>query len=83
MILLYCQSNGKQTKVGFSVSKKYGKAVARNRIRRQMKAAVSGVIEQVKHGYNIVLIPRRSEAYLYSDLVVSVTNLLKKAGLMQ
>ena len=82
-VMLYCASNVKQTKFGFSVSKKYGKAVARNRIRRQLKAAVTNVIPQVKVGYNVIFIPRRSEAYLYQDVVLSVQNLLKKAGLLQ
>ena len=43
-IMLYCSSRSNPTKVGFSVSKKYGKAVQRNRIRRQMKAAASAVM---------------------------------------
>ena len=82
-VLLYCSSNTKQTKFGFSVSKKYGKAVARNRIRRQMKAAVSAVINQVKEGYNVILIPRRHEPYLFEEVTASVQCLLEKAELLQ
>ena len=82
-VLLYCPSNVKQTNVGFSVSKKYGKAVARNRIRRQMKAAVSTVIMRVKEGYNVVLIPRKHESYLFGEVIRSVEKLLQKAGLLQ
>ena len=82
-VMLYCPSNVKQTKVGFSVSKKYGKAVKRNRIRRQMKAAVSSVICRVVDGYNVVFIPRRHEAYAFSDVLASVENLLAKAALLR
>ena len=82
-ILLYCQSRAKVSKVGFSVSKKFGKAVARNRIRRQLKAAVSQVMPNVKEGYNVIFIPRRSEAYLFEDVTKSVHFLLEKAGLLQ
>ena len=82
-ILLYCGSNGKQSKVGFSVSKKYGKAVQRNRIRRQLKAAVSAIMPNVVGGFNAVIIPRRHEAYEYGDIVASVGKLFEKAGLMQ
>ena len=82
-VMLYCASNGKQTKFGFSVSKKYGKAAKRNRIRRQMKAAVSTVADRVAGGYNVVFIPRKHEPYLFSDVIDSVTKLLVKAELLQ
>lgn len=82
-ILLYCESKGKQSKVGFSVSKKYGKAVQRNRIRRQLKAAVSGVMPHCRDGFNAVLIPRKHEAYCYADIVASVNKLFEKAGLIE
>ena len=81
-ILLYCSSKSKQSKVGFSVSKKYGKAVRRNRIRRQLKAAVSAVMPNVKDGYNAVFIPRRHDAYDYGEITVSVSKLFEKAGLL-
>ena len=82
-VMLYCASNSKQTRFGFSVSKKYGKAVKRNRIRRQMKAAVSTVAVRVKDGYNVIFIPRRHEPYLFSDVLTSVENLLVKAELLK
>ena len=86
-VMLYCTNTNKQivkqSKVGFSVSKKYGKAVARNRIRRQMKAAVNAVMPSVKNGYNIIFIPRRHEAYQFCDILNSVQALVKKAGLLQ
>ena len=86
-VMLYCANNktgAKQvTKVGFSISKKYGKAVARNRIRRQLKAAVSAVMPTVAEGYNVIFLPRRHEAYDYSDVCGSVVALFKRAGLLQ
>ena len=82
-ILLYCASNSKQSKVGFSVSKKYGKAVQRNRIRRQLKAAVSGIMPFARDGFNAVIIPRRSDSYKYDEIVASVHHLFEKAGLKQ
>ena len=82
-ILLYCASNNKQSKVGFSVSKKYGKAVHRNRIRRQLKAAVSTIMPNAKDGFNAVLIPRRHEAYDFEEISASVNGLFEKAGLMK
>ena len=82
-ILLFCGSNNKQSKVGFSVSKKYGKAVQRNRIRRQLKAAVSTVMPNARDGFNAVLIPRSQRAYEYGEILSSVHHLFEKAGLLQ
>lgn len=83
LVLLYCPSNNKQSKMGFSVGKKYGHAVRRNRIRRQMKAAARQFMPSVKGGYNIILIPRKSDDYLFCDVLTSVEHLLGKAGLLQ
>ncbi len=81
-LMLYCTSNTKQTKVGFSVSKKYGHAVERNRIRRQMKAVVSQLMPNVISGYNVVFVPRKSQPYLFADIQQSITALLQKASLL-
>lgn len=82
-VLLYTKSNVRQTKFGFSVSKKFGHAVQRNRIRRQMKAAVSSMVGEVKSGYNAIFIPRKSQAYDYAVIVDSFRRLLTRAELMQ
>ncbi len=81
-VLLFCVSNKKQSQAGFSVGKKFGNAVCRNRIRRQMKAAVAAVMPQVKEGFNVVLIPRKSEPYDFNEIVGSVNKLFAKAGLL-
>ncbi len=81
-VMLYCVSNSKPTKIGFSVNKKYGKAVARNRIRRQLKAAVSCYTESLAEGYNVIFIPRQSKEYAFADIDHSVHWLFKKAGLL-
>lgn len=80
-VLLYCASNVSQTKVGFSVSKKYGNAVRRNRIRRQLKSAVSQNVLSLKDGFNVIFIPRLTSDYLFADVLESVHFLLNKAGL--
>lgn len=82
-VLLFCKSNVKQTKFGFSVSKKFGHAVQRNRIRRQMKAAASELVCDVKCGYNAIFIPRKSTPYEYGEIVQSFLRLLKRADLLQ
>ncbi len=81
-VVLYCKSNARQTKVGFSVSKKYGNAVCRNRIRRQMKSAVSSLMPEVSSGYNLIVIPRRQGDYRFTEIEVSLRKLFVKAGLI-
>lgn len=82
-VLLYCKSNVCQSKVGFSISKKYGHAVCRNRLRRQLKAVLSDFMPEIADFYNIIIVPRKSEPYLYNDIVQSVGILLNKAGLIK
>ena len=81
-MLLFCKSNKAQSQVGFSVSKKYGKAVARNRLRRQMKAAVSFIMPAVANGFNAILVPRKNNPYQFDDIQNSVRSLFEKAGLL-
>ena len=80
-VLLFCKSKKTQSQVGFSVSKKYGHAVQRNRIRRQMKAAAAQFMPQVKNGYNLVIVPRRQGEYEFGQIVESIKSLLEKADL--
>ncbi len=81
IVLLYCANKNQPiTKVGFSVGKKHGNAVCRNRLRRQLKSAMSSIMPTVKGGYNIIVVPR-VDKHSYSDMLVSLTRLVNKAGL--
>lgn len=81
--LLFCKSNRMQSQVGFSVSKKYGHAVCRNRIRRQMKAAASQFMPQIKDGFNLIFIPCHSGKYRFDRILLSMQKLLEKADLLK
>lgn len=56
---------------GFTVTKKLGNAVLRNRIRRRLKAAmVQTAVSGAKPGYDYVLVARPAAATLpYAELV--------------
>lgn len=44
---------------GFVVSRKIGKAVRRNRLRRQLREAMRSLNHQLQQGYDIVIVVRR------------------------
>lgn len=84
LILIYVITKTPHLKVGFSVSKKMGNSVERNRLKRRMKEAFFSMLDAVSQNSLLVFVPREAARTLeYSDILLSVGNLLKKAGLME
>lgn len=81
MVVLNARPNDTQvSRFGFTVSKRLGNAVERNRIRRRLKAAVASA--EVKCGWDIVLVARnRARNAEYHSLRQSVDRLLMRANL--
>ena len=68
--------------MGFSVSKKVGKSVVRNKIRRRFKEAFMCLEPSINKSVHIIFLARAavSEAS-YKDIKKDMAYLLKKAGL--
>ena len=81
-IVLYCKSKIKQSKIGFSVSKKYGCAVQRNKLRRQMKSVAIQFAPRLVPYFNVVIVPKKMPPYNFCDIQKSLNNLFEKAGLL-
>ena len=84
MLVLCRHPNGLQTsRFGFSVSRRRGKAVVRNRIKRLMREAIRLRCVLVSPGWDIVLIARAGIAGAdYGAVERSVTHLLSLARLL-
>ncbi len=84
LVLIYVKTKTPHLKVGFSVSKKIGNSVVRNRVKRRMKEAFFSMLESVSQKSLLVFVPRQSVNKLeYQDILKSMNFLLNKAGLME
>lgn len=69
-------------RVGFTVTKKVGNSVVRNRTRRRLREAIRVVERETElKGVDLVLIGRdKTRRRVFSDLVEDVRQALKKTG---
>ncbi len=71
-------------RVGFSVSKKVGKATVRNRIKRLMREACRKHLPRIRAGYLLVFVARPAAVGLsYAEVFASMQHLLEKGNLLK
>jgi ribonuclease P protein component len=83
LVLYYYPNCLEDNRVGFSISKKLGKAVIRNKIKRRLKEIIR-LNCNLSSEYDLVFVARKPVISLdYYKLQKTVINLLKKAGIWQ
>ena len=84
-LVLYAMKNDLNcTRIGFSVTKKIGNSVIRNRIRRRMKEICRQNLNNIGVGYDIIFIPKKNVVDMeYRDLNNAILHILKKSNLLK
>lgn len=79
VVMYYMPNKLGYNRVGYSVSKKVGKSVVRNRAKRLMKEVFRLNVDRLKEGYDFVFIARvRMNEATYSDVEKSMRRLFKE-----
>lgn len=83
MILCCLPSDLSVSRCGFTVSKRIGNAVVRNRVRRRMREAVRLIWDLVLPGYDLVWVARSNiNCAEFSELQSACARLLRRARLL-
>lgn len=80
-VLVTARNRKGKVQVGFSVSKKIGNSVMRNRAKRRLKACFSPLLPRVKPGYNLIFIARSGALTApFLSMQKSMVAALQRAG---
>ena len=82
LILVYHQTWSNNFKVGFSVTKKVGKAVVRNKVKRRIKEAVLNFCNNIAPKNTLIFVAKPEIVNVdFLTILKEVEFLLKKSGL--
>lgn len=85
LVMYIMKNESESSRLGITVSKKVGKAVTRNRIRRLIKESYRlNFDDKIKSGYDIVFIARAPiKDASFDDINKSINHLMKKFDMFE
>lgn len=84
MVLVFSRTRRETLRVGFSVSKKVGNSVVRNRAKRRMRECFRQHMDEIARGYQFIFIAREGMAAAsYAQIEKAMLYLLDKMRLLK
>jgi len=84
IVLYYCPNKLGYNRIGFSISKRVGKSVVRNRIKRIYREAYYQLENKLHQGYDFILIARKPAVDVtFHEASKELYNLCRKKNLIQ
>ena len=82
--LVAAKSRNETIRIGFSVSKRVGNAVQRNRAKRRMRACITPMVRCLKGGCNVIVIAKPEVLNApFCELQQQMETLLRRAGVWE
>ncbi len=83
-VVVYCLKNRTDSKFGITVSKKIGKAVIRNRVKRLIRESLRTYADSLDGTFSIVIVARTAASHAtFHQIDSSLKNALLQVGVIQ
>lgn len=80
-VIYYSSNNNDKTNFGIAISKKYGKAVKRNNIKRKVRNIIDNNRNMFQKGFNYIIMVRKDcDNRTYNELNDSFVAVMKELG---